>query len=104
MAATLNFKNRLSTWLRDNECAISSFLIATGINISVTQLTSGLNGVRRIDAGEEIRLQAGLTELQTFIAAVHPIPINFRRAELLRDLLDAYRKGHFRVAVIDERQ
>lgn len=97
MYATLSAENRISTRMKTLD--VSANFVAALTGVPATRLHRALVGTRPLENGDGLKVLNVLDELLALAEACKPIPVSFRNAAVIRELLKAKRRGDFFVAV-----
>lgn len=81
--------------MRVDVLRLSMNQLAAISKIPAPKLSLFLNGTRGITALEVTKLRGTLDDLEQLVHAANPFPVDFRNAEIIRDLISKMKSGEF---------
>jgi len=95
--AAFSAENRIAAKMKTLD--ISASFLASLSGVSNTKISHALQGIRQLLNHEAAKVLDALGELEKLSAACRPIPVAYKNANVIRELLAAWRDKKFFVAV-----
>ena len=83
------------------ELGISTSALARLVGVSETEMRGILNRQRECSRERALRIDAVVTGLESLVRESSPLPIDLKKPETLRRILDRVESGNLKIVAID---